>query len=318
MVRLRLATFNCENLFARFKFQRDINPQKAIRDGWLANETLFEINDADEKRITGEAIKETRADVIALQEVESMEALRRFRNEYLRGRRNYKYTLVIDGNDPRLIDLGILSKYPLEEISTHIDEWDDELHSPLFSRDCLECDVVLPDNKRFRLFINHFKSMLDKEDPCNGRRKTRRRRIKQAERVKEIVANRFPHPDIDFAILGDFNDYLESDGQGDTAIDDIVNWDRVVNVVDRLPPEEQWTHYFKGNRSCGIPETYRQLDYILLSRSLAQRNANARPKIIRQGLPKRAEQYRGPRFEGVGQNDPKASDHCPVVIELDV
>ncbi|MGH9927413.1 MAG: hypothetical protein ACRD5B_18755 [Nitrososphaeraceae archaeon] len=31
-----------------------------------------------------------------------------------------------------------------------------------------------------------------------------------------------------------------------------------------------------------------------------------------------ADRYTGPRFDGIGQEMPSASDHCPVVIEIEV
>jgi endonuclease/exonuclease/phosphatase family metal-dependent hydrolase len=320
MARLRLATFNCENLFARFKFNRNIDPQKAITDGWLANETKFTIYNEEEKELTAAAIRKAGADVIALQEVESLLSLKKFRNQYLRNM-DYKYVFVVDGNDPRFIDVGILSRYPIEKIDTHIHERDEDLRSPMFSRDCLESDVVLPNSKRVRLFINHLKSMFDRSDPCNGRRKTRTKRLHQARRVREIVKSEYRSLDDDsglFAILGDFNDYLETDAQGETAIADLVRWNKVVNVVNRLDEEERWTHYFKGNTTCSIGKSYRQLDYILLSKPLAERNASADVKIIRDGLPLGATRYTGHRFDNIGTDKPKASDHCPIVVHLEV
>jgi exonuclease III len=177
MSKIRIATFNCENLFARYKFERtDVDMDNVLEDGWLANETLFEINDPISKDLTGKVIDETNADVIALQEVESLAALRRFKNQHL-NRLKYKYTLVLDGNDPRLIDVGIMSKYPIINIDTHIHEWNNEINWFTFSRDCLECDIALPDGKKIRLFINHFKSMFDMNDPCNGRKNSRNKRL---------------------------------------------------------------------------------------------------------------------------------------------
>ena len=41
------------------------------------------------------------------------------------------------------------------------------------------------------------------------------------------------------------------------------------NVIQRLPLEEQWTHYYARQQE------YRQLDYILRSQSLANANADA-------------------------------------------
>jgi predicted extracellular nuclease len=318
MVQVRVATFNCENLFARYNFKKNVKPEKAVKDGWLANQTAFELNSKEEKQITAEAIKAAHADVIALQEVENFEVLRKFCTAYLGGRKQYPYAVLIDGNDPRLIDVAILSRFPLDGITTHWHEWDTPLKSPTFSRDCLGCDVLLPQDKRLRLFVNHLKSMMDMKEPCKGRRKTRTKREHQARRVKEVVSERFPDGDGDFIVLGDMNDYLATDAQGESGITDLVCWDRVVNVVDRLPEEERWTHHFKGNKSCKQPEAYTQLDYLLVSTSLAERNPDAVPEIVRKGLAKRATRYDGPRFKGVGENSPKASDHCPVVIELKV
>ncbi len=317
MTKISIATFNCENLFARFKFTAGVNPEDAIIDGWLADKTKFTINDETSKKLTALAIKEAKADIIALQEVESLLALRRFRNNYLKGK-GYDHIIVLDGNDPRFIDVAIMSKYPLENIDTHVDEWNKEIKWYTFSRDCLECDVILPENKRIRLFVNHFKSMFEKNDPCNGRKKSHRKRQIQAERVKDLVLDEFPNGEGEYVILGDLNDYLETDSQGETAIDEIANWNMVENVVKRRPSEDQWTHYYEGNSQCGFPKTYKQLDYILLSKTLADANLPSIPKIIRKGLPINADKYTGPRFEGVGNKKPKASDHCPVVVEINI
>ena len=207
MAKLRVGTFNVENLFARYKFNSNIDPLEAVRDGWDANQRHFTINDEDSKQITAEAIKALDADVLALQEVENLDTLKRFRQEYLGGRTAYPYVVSIDGNDPRLIDVAVLSRRPLVNIRTYQHLWLSSDQAFLFSRDCLELDVQLPGDKTITLYVNHFKSMLDKNDPCHGRQATRARRKKQADKVRQIVTDRFgpgggQHP---FIILGDFN-----------------------------------------------------------------------------------------------------------------
>jgi predicted extracellular nuclease len=241
--------------------------------------------------------------------------LKRFRTRYLSGPRSYPYAVLIDGNDQRLIDVAVLSKHPLVSVRSH-----QELRSGrsyVFSRDCLEVEVAV-DGARLTLFVNHFKSMLDKSDPAHGRRNTRARRELQAKTVTDIVRARFRDTPGDelWIVLGDLNDYLATDGAGKSGIKDLVEWDQVENVVDRLPEDERWTHYFR-ERAAPHPDSYQQLDYLLPSRALAESSPGA-PAIVRKGLAGRADRYQGPRFPGVGRDKPVASDHCPVVMEVEL
>ncbi len=303
---MRLATFNVENLFARWKFREGVEPAEANKSGWKVDQTRFHELSVDEKALTGMAIRELEADVLALQEVESVDTLKHFRAGALGGRKAYPFVAGIDGNDPRLIDVAVLSKLPITRMRSHQHLLDPETRtSTLFSRDCLEVDVELPEGSSLTLFVNHFKSMV------GGRDKTHSKRVRQAQAVRELITARFgsdpgEHP---FAILGDFNDYLEEDEQGTTSLAELVGWEAVENVVERLPEEERWTHFWSKGRA------YRQLDYLLLSRSLAEANPRI-PEIMRKGMPLRAERYQGERFVGVGRDNPKASDHCPVIMDL--
>ena len=67
-------------------------------------------------------------------------------------------------------------------------------------------------------------------------------------------------------------------------------------------------------------ETYNQLDYLMLSRHLSTLPANTstQPFVLRKGLPLRATRYKGARFDKVGQDRPKASDHCPVYMDVEL
>ena len=80
--------------------------------------------------------------------------------------------------------------------------------------------------------------------------------------------------------------------------------------------EERWTDYYKGGTQ---DQKFRQLDYILLSKRVFDAAGDdVKVKIIRKGLPHRAERCTGSRFADVGEHHPKASDHCPVVVELPI
>lgn len=312
-MKIRVATFNCENLFARFRFKKNIDPDKAAREGWAVDKTKFDSFTGTERKLTADVIKATKADVIALQEVENIEVLKKFRTKYLGGRKKYPYVLLIDGNDPRFIDVAVLSKYPLKNIDTHINEY--VKGKPVFSRDCLECDVIMSQSKSIRLYVNHFKSMMDKSSKCNGREKTKARRKSQVNQVKKIInAKKKPG---NFVILGDFNDYRETDSQGISAILSLVDWNKIHDVAQNLDAKDRWTHYWKGNKPCGIVDAYKQLDYILISKSLEKNNKNVKPDIIRIGMTTNAKKYTGTRLKGVTKTR-KASDHAPMAITLEV
>lgn len=312
MPTIRIGTFNCENLFARFKFNSNVEPAKAVKNGFDINMIHFSLLNEAEKRLTAKAIEALDADVLALQEVENLDVLKRFRSERLKNLK-YTFSMLVDGNDPRQIDVAVLSRFPLVATRSHQHLRDGR--STLFSRDCLEVDVQV-NGKILTLFINHFKSMLDKSNPSQGRKNTRAKRVKQAAEVKKIVGARFGSSpgSAPWAVLGDLNDFL-GPGQGTTSgITGLVKWSEVENVVNRLPVAERFTHFFE-NAPPGEPRL-RQLDYILLSSSLA-RETSALPVVERRGLSTKATEAPGPRFAGVTAKS-VASDHCPLAIDIDL
>lgn len=310
---ITIGTFNCENLFRRFRFKdyTTADAQKAIesKEGFSLDKKLVEDVMPEAREITAQAIRGINADVLALQEVENLDTLRFFNTKFIKN--GYKYQLVIDGNDPRAIDVAVLSRYPFGSIKTHqFDKKPSSSSAKIFSRDCLEVDILLPGEKTLALFANHFKSMM------GGRPETMARRKEQSVRVVEIVMERFGSTPAKapFVVLGDFNDYYDGPNadQLSPGLQPLLSQPWTEDVLKRLPLADRWTHYYAKKKE------YKQLDYILLSKSLATANPGAVPKIERRGLPKRATRVIGPRFPGVGPNEPKASDHCPVSIALKI
>jgi predicted extracellular nuclease len=143
-----------------------------------------------------------------------------------------------------------------------------------------------------------------------GRAQTMARRKVQAERVVQIIKNKFGNnpANENFIVVGDLNDYLPSSG-----LNPLLSQPWLENIVKtRLQPADQWTHWYDHDKSVS------QLDYILISKKLADKNPTAKPFIVRKGLALKCTQYTGARYSGVGQLRPSASGHCPVAITINI
>jgi hypothetical protein len=70
--------------------------------------------------------------------------------------------VLIEGNDPRLIDVALVSKLPLGRVTSwqHARHKSEPTSLPIFSRDLLEVDVLAPGRTKrlFTLYVNHLKS----------------------------------------------------------------------------------------------------------------------------------------------------------------
>jgi hypothetical protein len=150
---------------------------------------------------TARVITEVNPDVLVLVEVENRIALQDFHDFQIapmlkkQGLPDYPYNMVIDGNDKRGIDVGILSRYPLIRMRSHITYPDG--HKPIFSRDCPEYYVAIGDQELV-VMPNHFASKGSDRDGS-------RRRV-QAEGAESIYETIRKTHDL-VIVAGDFNDY---------------------------------------------------------------------------------------------------------------
>lgn len=320
MATFTVATFNVENLFTRYRFRGrrvaytqagkkkyryvPYTPKQlseAVKGGVTIEAKMFSRNLEPTRKLTAKALKAIKADIVGLQEVENLDTLRLFNSRYLKGQSRFPYQLLIDGNDPRFIDVALLSRLEVDFLRTH--QFLKKGNSRVFSRDCLEAHVRV-ENEIVPVFVNHLKSMM------GGRAQTRKRREDQCEAIIQILRDRFGSKfgDQDFVLLGDLNDYMEPGEDAKSGLRVLLESDQMEDVMLRLPSEEQWTHYYKGGKS------YHQLDYILISKSLAKKNPTVKPVIERRGQPRRAKRVK--KFFPEVTGSLKASDHCPVAIAL--
>ena len=156
---------------------------------------------------TARVLKDLAADVQAVVEAESRVALKAFSDVLLPNVKGspFEHVMLIDGNDDRGIDVGVMSRggYELTRVRSHVDDTDPQ--GLVFSRDCPEYTITTPAGKRLLLLIHHLKSKGFGSTSSNDAK-----RLRQATRVAEIYTQRRSEGEKNIVVLGDFNDTPDS------------------------------------------------------------------------------------------------------------
>lgn len=97
---------------------------------------------------TAKVIKAVKADVACIVEAEDRPTLLTFNGDMMDSKK-FKYAMLIDGNDPRGIDVGTFTNFDIVELKTHI--YDGPSNSRTFSRDCLRVEMELPNGKKLHI-----------------------------------------------------------------------------------------------------------------------------------------------------------------------
>jgi len=365
---VRIATFNAENLLSRFDFSGFRNELRQDRVSQLydfASEAQYrqaEIARAvsltdDTRQMTALAIAEADADILCLQEVESLDTLHRFEYGYLFKMigDGYRQKVLVEGNDRRGINLALMAREqtldgaPIEILETtshaYLSYEEAGAYTPdleglahpnerVFKRDCLEVDLKIG-TKRLTVYVVHFKSMGGPRDGIDGRDYSMPVRLAEARAVRKIITDRFGAGGSGkrYVIAGDFNDYSERlvitgdrrNGYDFTptpaeagAVEALTDGGFTENVVRRRHDLDRWTLY----HTRGPQERHLcQLDYLLASPALTRTSRDRLPDIIRAGQPWRTPFPPGQevdRYPRTGWDRPKASDHCPVAMSFDL
>ncbi|MHC4990306.1 MAG: endonuclease/exonuclease/phosphatase family protein [Planctomycetota bacterium] len=297
---VRLATYNVLNLF-----DQDDDPTLSGRYDDLEMATS-----RDRCAELAEAIVAIDADVIALQEVESKQALNWFRETFL-SEGGYEYAVSVDVGYYRGIENSVLSRHEITEFRVWPELSLDEVQRtgpgwapvPLdrrrglrFQRSPLMVDVKLTSDYVLTLFVVHHKSGRDFDY----------QREAEALRIVDLVGEQQQRdPSRNIAILGDFNAapwdksmrvYLEA-GFIDTLAHRIIpRW--------REAPQDE-ARLYKTH------ESDRVLDYILLNSAAHRELVIGSPHVVGTLTPP-------PSYDWRTDEPPAgyASDHYPVVIDV--
>lgn len=219
------------------------------------------------------------ADVVALQEVENAGVLDDLADGHL-PEAGYDERIIVDGTDPRGIDVAFLTRLPVERFASHLGESfpsPDRTTNYVFARDALEL-FVRAGGEVVIVTTVHFISMhTDGSDD---------RRLAEAMQVRRIVDRRIENGTEHVVVAGDLNDVPTS-----PTLAALLDDGGLADVTTAVPSPDRWTFDFRGDR--------RQLDYVLASPAMAGPVA-ADVRILH-----------GPEVDA-------ASDHQPVITTFDL
>lgn len=250
-------------------------------------------------RNTARVMIDLGADVLGVVEAESRPVLSAFNREILPalGGEAFRHVMLIDGNDERGIDVGLMSRegYPIGALRSHVDDLGMD-GQPIFSRDCAEFTVTTPEGETVLVMVNHLKSKgYGTPAASNARRKAQASRIAQIYEERQIAH---------VAIIGDFNDTPDSDS--------------LEPLLDGTDLRDVFTH--PAFEDGGYPGTYglcnagNKIDYILLSPALFDRVAAA--GVFRKGMWPGSRPRRWDTYPEVSKPAEAGSDHAAVWVDI--
>jgi endonuclease/exonuclease/phosphatase family metal-dependent hydrolase len=253
---------------------------------------------------TARVMVDVDADVMGIVEAENRPSLHEFNRVMIQeaGGSPYRHVMVIDGNDSRGIDVGLMSRegFPICRMCSHVD---DRLAGGalVFSRDCPEYQVTTPSGNRLVVLVNHLKSKgYGSPAASNARRQA------QAQRVKEIYEDLRADGEKLIAIVGDLNDTPDSAPLAPLLADSDLKDAQAHDAFD----------------DGGFPGTYggsgkkNKIDYILLSPELYR--AVTAGGIYRKGMWPGVRPAKWPVLPQIKDPRDVASDHAALWVDLNI
>jgi endonuclease/exonuclease/phosphatase family metal-dependent hydrolase len=253
------------------------------RDSWTG---WFELRRQDVSwdavQNTGRVIDAVMPDILVCVEVEDRPTLLRFNEQVLEAvfKRGFPHVMVIDGNDMRGIDVGIMSRFPIKGIRSHVDDLYNGRR--VFSRDCPEYQVELEGGKK------HFKSKRGGDDPD-----AQALRLAQGTRAAEIARDAEKNVTELVLVAGDLNDTPDSPALRPLLAED---WTDLQSHAD-WPKDRPGTY--------GTGTAANKIDFLIMSKAL-----HATLKTV--GVERRGTYHPNlwPHFAQVTANTEASDHHC--------
>lgn len=243
-------------------------------------------------------------------EIGSVKIMRDYDQEFLG---NQYEEFLIDGNDPRGVDVGLMLRkdLPLEvEVQSHKNLVSDDTGELVFSRD-LPAYILREKGQEKPMMIvfgTHFKSKRSVNGDAHGTRK----RTLQAKAASLIIEEyEKQYPGVPIVLTGDFNNDVRNSREFEPlkTIGLVDSFDLASVTVEK---NHRGTHFFfPKNGQASIS----QLDSIMLNQAAVEKQMVKEAKILShidpQGNP-----YPPP--QSYEERQTRASDHLPILSIFDL
>jgi len=219
-----------------------------------------------------EKIKKINPDIIGLGEIENINVLKD-----IALKSGYAYYYLEEGNDPRGIDIALLSKYKIEEYITSKNRIIpyDENPNYKFSRD-LTVAVLNINNIKFYILTTHLKSMIK-----NGKNeKKKRAQIFGILDIIEEIYQKENSPNI--ILMGDFNSHRYTEALNILEKSGLI-------ILNYLYNEKYFYTY--NNK--------KDLDYFIINKNIKEKIKSKNLKVFNK------------------KDFIKISDHFPLLLEIE-
>jgi endonuclease/exonuclease/phosphatase family metal-dependent hydrolase len=258
--------------------------------------------------MTARVIHDVAADVLCVVEAEDRPSLDRFNDELLADR--YGHVMLIDGNDTRGIDVGIMTSTRVEitAMRSNVDVPDPGAAGEhLFSRDCAQYQCRLPSGASVSVLLNHFKRQSGGGGP---------KRARQARGVRNIVNGLIAAGERNVVVMGDLNEGPPALGQPAPNLTPLFDPKGPLVDAYSLPAFDPGPR--PGSfQSCGIRN---RLDYILLSNDLADLVVDG--GLERHGLWGASTNVNPPQdwdiYAEITGPEHAASDHAAIFVDISI
>jgi endonuclease/exonuclease/phosphatase family metal-dependent hydrolase len=183
-------------------------------------------------------------DVVMLEEIENIGVLEKLAGSSALASLQYQYRYLFRGNDPRGINMGFLSRYPVDNAISHKDEQFTEIVNPGkvydFTRDALEIHMRYR-GKHVALVGVHFKAKSGTDDFAENR-------LAEAEQARKIADGILTGDSSAYVwVLGDFNDSTGSPPY--LAVQNGKSGPKYEDVASKAPTADQYSFIYDNQKS---------------------------------------------------------------------